>query len=79
MSQLTGCLDEKPGPAYLLREEGTLKTLADLQADTFPIEGFAKYLGQKVTAKGRLDSGEPPVLHVRAIERLSEECGPPKQ
>lgn len=80
LSAVTGCLDERPGPSYLLREEGTLKTVADLQPDTFPLEGFAKYLGQKVTVKGHFETaGERPVLHVRSIDRLSDDCtGPPQ-
>jgi hypothetical protein len=76
---LTGCLDEKPGPVYLLRAEGSLKPLADLKPDAFPVEGFAKYMGNKVKVKGRFESGDPPVLYVRSIERLSEDCTPPQQ
>lgn len=80
LSAVTGCLDERPGPSYLLREEGTLKTVADLQAEAFPIEGFAKYLGQKVTVKGRWSgAGEKLVLQVRTIERIADECTGPAQ
>jgi hypothetical protein len=80
LSVVTGCLDERPGPSYLLREEGTLKTIAELQPGSYPIEGFAKFLGQKVTVRGRWEgTGDKPALQVRSIERLSDDCtGPPQ-
>jgi hypothetical protein len=80
LSTMTGCLDERPGPVYVLRAEGSLQKLADLEPDAFPVEGFAKYLGQKVSVKGRLEHpNDNTVLRVRSIERVAEHCSEPPQ
>jgi hypothetical protein len=77
---LTGCLDEKAGPQYVLRGLNELKLIAELEPEGFPVQGFAKYLGRKVRVKGRLDdTGEPAVMRVRSIEQLPGPCAPPPE
>ena len=75
---LTGCLDEQPGPQYVLRGLDELKLIAKLEPDGFDVQSFAKYLGKKVSVKGRRSSaGEPAVMHVRTIKALSGSCASP--
>src|ERR1035441_3476195 len=54
--QLTGCLNEDPGPQYVLRDDKELRLIARLQPDGFPVEAFAKYLGHKITVTGLLST-----------------------
>lgn len=76
---LTGCVDEQPGPQYVLRGLDELKLIAKLEPDGFSVQSFAKYLGKKVSVNGRLSSdGEPVVIRVRAIKALSGACTPPE-
>jgi hypothetical protein len=73
-SALTGCLDEQDG-RYVLLEEKTVRKLADLQADGFAEEGFAKYMGQKVTVRGQVTAVEGrSVFRVRAVETVAAQC-----
>jgi len=72
---LTGCLDEQPGPQYVLRGLDELKLIAKLEPDGFAVQSFAKYLGKKVSVNGRLSSaGEPVTMRVRSIKALSGAC-----
>jgi hypothetical protein len=76
-TQLTGCIDERPGPRYVLRGDQQLRLIALLEPSGFPVQGFAKYLGQKVIVTGELGSeGEPPVMKVKRIKRVSSYCAP---
>ena len=78
-SSLTGCVDEKEGH-YILVDDRNLSPVADLQADGFPTEGFAKHVGHKVTVRGTSSSGSTrPVFKVRSIATLSETCAPTHQ
>jgi hypothetical protein len=78
-SSLTGCVDEKEGH-YILVDDRSLSPVADLEADGFPTEGFAKHVGHKVTVRGTSSSGSTrPVFKVRSIETLSETCAPTPQ
>ena len=78
-SSLTGCVDQQDGH-YLLVDDRNLDPVADLQADGFPTEGFAKHMGQKVTVRGISSSGSTrPVFKVRSIETVSETCAPTPQ
>src|ERR1039458_6358414 len=78
-SSLTGCVDEKEGH-YILVDDRSLSPVADLEADGFPTEGFAKHVGHKVTVRGTSSSGSTrPVFKVRTIETLSETCAPTPQ
>jgi hypothetical protein len=73
---LTGCVDEKAGQ-YVLTNDRNLTTIANLEADGFPTEGFAKHLGHKVTVRGTSNStGAVPTFKVRSIETVSNSCGP---
>ena len=75
-TSLTGCIDEQEGQ-YVLIHDQTRALIANLEADGFPTEGFAKHLGQKVVVRGAAASGsERPVFKVRAVETVSETCGP---
>ena len=78
-SSLTGCVDEKEGH-YILVDDRNLSPVADLEADGFPTEGFAKHVGHKVTVRGTSSPGSTrPLFKVRRIETLSENCAPTPQ
>jgi hypothetical protein len=73
-ASLTGCVDEQDGK-YVLVDDHDLKVVANLEAEGFPTEGFAKHVGQKVTVRGTNNpSGARPVFKVRSIETISETC-----
>jgi len=75
-SSLSGCVDEQNG-RYTLVDDRNLEPVADLEADGFPTEGFAKHMGQKVTVRGTSITGSArPLFKVRSIEILSETCAP---
>ena len=74
-ASLTGCVDEKDGQ-YVLIHDQTRDLIANLVADGFPTEGFARHLGHKVTVRGTSDpNGAQPVFKVRSVETVSEACG----
>jgi hypothetical protein len=78
-ASLTGCIDEKEG-RYVLVDERTLNPVANLEADGFETEGFAKHVGHKVTVRGTSNpGGEVPVFKVRSIETVSEVCAPQRE
>jgi len=73
----TGCIDERDAGKYMLVDPGKLEPIAQLEADGFPNEGFAKYLGHKVVVKGIESSqGGRSVIKVRSIVTVSETCAP---
>jgi hypothetical protein len=75
-SSLTGCIDEESG-RYILVDDRELQPIADLEAEGFPNEGFAKYLGHKVTVDGSQSPGGGRLLFkVRKIVSISETCAP---
>jgi hypothetical protein len=75
-ASLTGCVDEQEG-SYILLNDRTMSPIANLEADGFPKEGFAKHLGHKVTVRGISNAqGALPVFKVRTIETLSDTCAP---
>jgi hypothetical protein len=74
VAALTGCVDEREG-RYVLTGDRELKVIADLEADGFPTEGFAKYLGKKVTVRGRQIAGDGrPLVRVRSVAIVSDTC-----
>lgn len=78
-ASLTGCVDEQNGH-YVLVDEKALTPLANLEAEGFPTEGFAKHLGHKVTVRGTSNSGAGrPVFKVRSIETINDSCAPQQQ
>ena len=78
-SSLSGCVDQKEGH-YILVDDRNLNPVADLEADGFPTEGFAKHVGHKVTVRGTSSSASTrPVFKVRSIETVSETCAPTPQ
>jgi len=78
-SSLTGCMDEQDGK-YVLLEEKTVRKLADLKAEGFSQEDFAKYVGQKVTVRGQSASDEGrSVFNVRGVDLVSAQCSPAGQ
>jgi hypothetical protein len=73
---LKGCVDEQEG-RYVLVSAETLEVLANLEADGFPMEGFAKHLGHKVIVRGTsIPNGNHPVFKVRTVETISDTCAP---
>ena len=75
-SSMTGCVDEREG-RYILTDDRELTPTANLEADGFPQEGFAKHLGHKVTVRGTSIPGTPlPTFKVRTIALVSERCAP---
>jgi hypothetical protein len=75
-ASLTGCVDEQEG-SYVLLNDRTMNPIANLEADGFPTEGFAKHVGHKVTVRGTSNSqGALPLFKVRTIETVSDTCTP---
>jgi hypothetical protein len=75
-ASLTGCIDQKEG-RYVLVDDRTLSPVANLEADGFETEGFAKHVGHKVTVRGiSSPGGAVPVFKVRSIETVSDACVP---
>ena len=75
-ASLTGCVDEQNGQ-YVMIDERTRDPIADLAAEGFETEAFAKHVGHKVTVRGTSNSGEArPLFRVRSIETISDTCGP---
>jgi hypothetical protein len=73
---LTGCVDEQEGH-YVLIDARIMSPIANLEADGFPTESFAKHLGHTVTVRGTSSSsGARPTFKVRSIETVSERCEP---
>jgi hypothetical protein len=73
-TSLTGCMDEQEGQWVLVNDQ-TMAVIANLAADGFPTEGFAKHMGHKVTVRGTSSSGgSRPLFKVRTIETISETC-----
>lgn len=74
---MTGCVDEQNG-AYVLVKGPEMKVAANLQADGFPTEGFAKFVGHTITIRGTLVSADstPPTFKVRSIVKVSDTCEP---
>jgi len=74
VATLTGCVDEQEGQWVLVNDQ-TMAIIANLAADGFQTEAFAKYLGQTVTVRGAMTSGvSRPVFKVRSIEKIRETC-----
>jgi hypothetical protein len=74
-ASMTGCVDEQGGQ-YLLLDDRTRDPIANLEADGFETEGFAKHVGHKVTVRGTSSpNGSRPIFRVRSIETISETCG----
>ena len=75
-TSLTGCVDEQDG-RYVLVDDRTLNPIADLAAEGFPQDGFAKHLGHKVTVRGTSSpGGTRPLFRVRSVESVSDVCAP---
>jgi hypothetical protein len=75
-ASMTGCVDQQDGKYVLIRET-TRAFLADLEAEGFPAEGFAKHVGHKVTVRGTSGATgtDRPLFKVRSVETVSDECG----
>jgi hypothetical protein len=73
-ASMTGCVDQQDGK-YVLVDDRNLAPVADLEAEGFPTEGFAKHVGNKVTVRGTVNSNGPrPLVKVRSIQRVSDGC-----
>jgi len=71
---LTGCVDEQEGKWVLVNDQ-TMAIIAKLAADGFPTEGFAKYMGHKVTVQGTASTDGPgSTFKVRSIKTIRETC-----
>jgi hypothetical protein len=76
---LTGCIDQQEG-RYVLVDFHTMNAVANLEAEGFPTEGFAKHMGHKVTVRGiSSPDGALPRFKVRSIETISDICAPQQQ
>jgi hypothetical protein len=79
--EFTGCVDELPGPKYVLRSDDGLRIVAQLETAGFnPEDLFARHLGHKVTVRGKVDSsGEVPVVTLTsaaALKMIANRCAP---
>jgi competence protein ComGC len=73
---MTGCIDQQ-ADRYVLIDQRSRDAIADLEAEGFPAEGFAKHLGQKVIVRGTVNQrNDRPLFRVRSIETVSESCEP---
>ena len=73
---LSGCVDQQEG-RYVLVDDHSLQAIADLEAEGFPTEGFAKHLGQMVTVRGTSNPGSTrPLFKVRSVETVKDTCAP---
>jgi len=73
-ASLTGCVDEQEGKWVLVNDQ-TMAIVANLVADGFPAEAFAKYVGKKVTVRGTASPAGPnSPFKVRSVETISETC-----
>jgi len=71
---LSGCVDQQEGH-YVLVDDHSLQPVADLEAEGFPTEGFAKHLGQIVTVRGTSNPGSTrPLFKVRSVETVKDTC-----
>jgi hypothetical protein len=76
-TSMAGCVDEQEGH-YVLVDDRSLNRIADLEADGFPTEGFAKHMGHKVTVRGISSvNGGRVLFKVRTVETISETCTHP--
>jgi hypothetical protein len=74
-ASLNGCVDEQDGE-YVLIHNQTRDLIANLEAEGFPKENFARYLGHKVTVRGTSHpNGAHPIFKVRSVESVSDTCG----
>lgn len=74
LSSLTGCVDEQEGQWVLISDQ-SLAVIANLAADGFPTEAFAKHVGHRVTVRGTSSSDGPRTqFKVREIETISDTC-----
>jgi len=71
---ITGCVDQQDGKFVLLNDRN-MELIANLEAEGFPEEGFAKHVGNTVTVRGTLSSNGPrPLFKVRSIEKMRDGC-----
>ena len=77
-TRLTGCLDERPGPQYVIRSESELRLLAEIAATGDAAQQFAKYLGHRVEVTGTVVSKDStrdvPQIRVTRIRDISPTC-----
>jgi hypothetical protein len=74
-TSLTGCVDEHDGQ-YVLTNDTNLQPIARLQPAAGSAEdNFARHMGEKVTAQGRLSEDKPvPTLTVDSLKTVSQTC-----
>ncbi|MCC6858231.1 MAG: hypothetical protein IT158_06715 [Bryobacterales bacterium] len=80
LETLTGCMDQS-GEDFVLRDDEGLVILAILEPDGFPKNNFARYVGNRVTARGvrREPVEQPPRFKVRRIQQIAEGCAAPEK
>ena len=75
-ASLSGCVDQAEDGNFVLINNTTRDKIANLVAEGFPTEGFAKYLGHKVTVRGTASPGESSSnFRVRSVEVVGDGCG----
>jgi hypothetical protein len=75
-TSLTGCVDERNGQ-YVLAKDTNMGVIARLQPTAgSPDDNFARYVGNKVTVRGKLSQDDtPPIMSVEGLTRVSQACG----
>lgn len=73
---ITGCLDQR-GESYVLTELTEMRKVTTLKGEAFSDDNFARYVGHKVTAHGRIENAEgSTVMRVMKIVDIQEGCSP---
>lgn len=69
-SSLTGCLDQR-GERYILASEAEMSKVTALKAKRMSNDNLARYIGHKVTVRGK-QNGD--IFEVVKIENISDTC-----
>jgi hypothetical protein len=77
---LTGCVDEQPGPKYVLIGPENKDVRAQLEPMGFTVQNLARFLGHSVSIRGELFAEQnPPLMRIKQlgdIRELSDHCAP---
>ena len=80
MITLTGCMDEQPGPKYVLLAPDTAEPIAELEPAGFEVQNLARFVGHSVSVRGERGTDRtPPVLRIKQfadVKNVADQCVP---